>query len=431
MKVTALTQLSILLAVLLLAACSSSKNKDLQPSELKDIDTAVTVNDLWSRSIGSLGEYYHQFQLAVDSQYIYASSAKGTIYQLDKYTGKKRWKVSIDRDLTAGVAIDDEHVYVGSIDGSIIALSKESGEQVWSKQLDSEPVSAPAVYDGHLVIQLSNGYVYNLNTADGEQRWRFDSSVPALTIRGTGRAVFFAQFVAIGLANGKLAILDINTGQLRWENKVGVAQGDTEIERIVDVDTQPALVQDKLFAVSYQGRIVAYDLKSGRTLWAEDESSYKNLTTGFGNVYASSDDALITAYDQQSGEVIWAQEDLLRRTITSPTVVSSYLVVADYDGYMHVISQVDGQLVARIRVDVHASKSLNRTNRLANVWRLINQSSGVRSAILADGSRFYAVANNGKLKAYEMGDAIENAGNFVKVPYRHFRKNSIYKIRAK
>ena len=422
-----LLNIALIAVVLFLSACSSSKHKDLQPVELADFNTALKIDVLWDKPVGGLGKYYHQFQLAVDAQYIYTASETGKIYQLDKFTGKTRWKTSLDIPLTAGVAIDRDNVYVGAKDGAVIALSKESGAQVWSEKLKSEPVSAPSIDGDHLVIQLSNGQVYNLDTADGSVRWTYDGNVPSLTIRGTGQAVFFGEFVAIGLANGKLAILDRTTGQLRWENKVGVAQGDTEIERIVDVDTRPSLLQDRLFAVSYQGRIVAYDLQNGRTIWAEDESSYKNLTTGFGNVYVTSDNAMITAYDQDDGEIKWVNEDLLRRKLTSPTPVSSYLVVADYDGFLHVISQVDGKMVARSRVDVLARKCFCRSNKLANVWRLINQSSGVRSGIVADGNRFYAVANNGKLKAYEIGDAIENADNIITIPYRHWKKTPIKK----
>ena len=412
--------------LLLLVACSSSNHKDLKPIDLSDIDTALRIKQLWDKPVGGQGEYYHQFQLAVDARYLYSASTSGRVYQLDKFTGDTRWKVSLNTALTSGVSIDNEHVYVGARDGAIIALSQTSGEQVWVQNLASEPISAPSAFEDNVVVHLSNGQIVNLHAETGEVRWIYDGNVPALTIRGTGRATFFGQFVAVGLANGKLALLDIKTGQLRWENKVGIAQGDSEIERIVDVDTQPSLSESKLFAVSYQGRIVAYDMQNGRTLWAEDESSYKDLTLGFGSVYVSNSDGQIVAYDQLSGDVKWVNESLLRRKISSPTAVSSYLVVADYDGYVHLISQVDGNLLARERVDVLARKCFCRGNRLSNVWRLINESSGVRSSIMADGRRFYAIANNGKIKAYEIGDVIENAGIVKKMP-RHWRKTSIMK----
>ncbi len=417
------------MAFLFLVACSSSNHKDLEPRELLDFNKALEIDQLWKKSVGPVGEFYHQFRLAVDASYLYSASASGNVYQMDKLSGDTRWKVSLDTQLTAGIAIDNQHAYVGSLDGALIALSKSTGQQIWSAMLPSEMVSAPAVNGDSVVVQLSNGQIHKLNAQTGDSEWVYDGYVPALTIRGTGRAVFFGQFVAIGLANGKLAILDVDSGQLRWENKVGIAKGDTEIERMVDVDTEPAMVRDKLFSVSYQGRIVAYDLQTGRTVWTEDESSYRDLTTGFGNVYASSDEGVITAYEQQTGNVKWSNEDLLRRKISSATTVSSYLVVTDFDGYLHVISQVDGELVARDRVDVLARKCFCRGQRLSNVWRLINDSSGVRASVLADGDRFYALANNGKLKAYQLAGAIENANNIVTQP-RHWSKTSIKKRSA-
>jgi len=86
-----------------------------------------------------------------------------------------------------------------------------------------------------------------------------------------------------------------------------------------------------------------------------------------------------------SGEIKWAVESLLRRKITAPTTVSSYLVIADYDGYLHLLSQVDGRIVARKRLS----------------W------GGIKTSVLADGNRFYAIANNGKLRAYELGEEIK------------------------
>ncbi len=369
-----------------ISACGSNKKKELKPVELESFEEEIELDRLWSRKIGSgLGEYYHQFVLALDSGFIFAASENGKVFKIDKDSGDKSWKVSLDTTLTTGVAVDEKHVYVGSMDGALIALDKENGEQVWSKSLTGEIVSAPAITADHLVVQTANGHVFDLNTEDGEQRWRFDSVMPALTLRGNSRPQFFANYVVIGLANGKLAIIDIENGQLLWEPKIADPKGDTEIERIVDVDSTPIFIGDKLYAVSYQGQLASYDLKSGRLLWAEDESSYRDLSSGFGNIYVSSADGIVTAYDEQTGAVKWANDDFLRRRLTAPAAVSSYIAVADYEGYVQLLSQVDGHIVARKRVN----------------------GSGVKTPIVVDGSRFYVIANNGRLKAYELGEEIK------------------------
>lgn len=386
MKQQSLAKILLLgVLALTLISCGSSRKKELEPVELEDFQEQVEIDKIWSRSIGSgLGEYYHQYLMAVDRDYLYAAAEDGKVYQLDKLTGDKRWKVSLDTELTSGVAIDNQHVYVAALDGNIIALSKETGEQVWTQQLRSELVTPPTVQSNHLIAQLSNGEIYNLNAQNGEIRWRYDSSVPALTLRGNSRAAFFSDIALTGLANGKLVLLDVNTGQLRGDPRVAIAQGDSEIERIVDVDSTPVFLDGKIYTVSYQGRIIALDVQTGRMAWVHEESSYRDIAIGFSNVYVSSADGAVIAYDKKQGDIKWAQEGLLRRKLTAPSVVSSYVLVADFEGYLHLLSQISGEFAARTKVS----------------------GSGVKSNILVDENRFYVLANNGKLKAYQLGEAI-------------------------
>lgn len=387
---TRFTQIGRLLLLLLLiisiAACSTTKRKKLKPVPLESIQSELKVNTLWSATIGGgLGKYYHRFQLAIDGPYLYAASADGKVYKLDKYKGKKQWRSTLKTRLSSGVSVDKHYVYIAALSGVLIALDKQTGEQVWSFQADSEIVSPAASDSSAVVFQAASGSIYSINVSDGSKRWQQPSNVPALSLRGNSKPIFFANFVVIGLANGRLAMFDGQTGELRWDPRVAQATGDSEIERLVDVDSTPLLVDERLYAVSYQGQLAAYDLSQGQMLWTEEESSYRDLAQGLGNIYVSSADAQVNAYNQRTGEVKWSQNSLLRRKITAPSVVSSYVLLADYKGYLHVLSQSDGRFVARKRVS----------------------RKGIKTGILVDGDRFYALANNGRLKAYELGKPLK------------------------
>ena len=43
--------------------------------------------------------------------------------------------------------------------------------------------------------------------------------------------------------------------------------------------------------------------------------------------------------------------ELARRKLSDPVTFSSYVVVGDYEGYLHFMSQVDGHMSGRTRVD--------------------------------------------------------------------------------
>ncbi|CAA0100444.1 Outer membrane protein assembly factor BamB [BD1-7 clade bacterium] len=385
--------------ILFISACGSTDKP--KPTPLESFKPEVKLQYLWSRKIDELGVYFQKFEMLDDVSFIYVATEDGKIYQISKDDGSTGWDVKLPVPLTAGVGLDRERVYVGTLDGRLVALDKNTGEEVWQKQLSSEPVSPPSISEDLLVIHTNDGAVYALNTDNGEQLWKYSSNMPSLTIRGTSPAQFFANFVAVGLANGKLVILDRATGQARWENKVAIPQGDTEIERIVDVDARPLIMRDKLFAVSYQGRVVAYDLQNGRTLWAEDDSSYRDLAAGYGNLYVASSDGSLIAYDEDSGNIRWVQDALLYRQLTAPVLIGGYIAIADFNGYLHLLSQIDGHFVARKRIDF-APKGRWHNDRQWNVRRMLKPNSGVRVPVLVDGNRIFTLANDGSLKAFEL-----------------------------
>jgi outer membrane protein assembly factor BamB len=174
--------------------------------------------------------------------------------------------------------------------------------------------------------------------------------------------------------------VDIASGQPLWETRVGLGQGSSEIERQSDVAGNLLTDSDMLYAVSYQGRLVAIDLHSGRRLWETNASSYVGLSTGFGNIYVVGANGNITAFTKNNQGARWEQTALARRQLSGAAVLNNYIAVGDYQGYLHLISQIDGHLAAREHVD----------------------SAGIRVAPLVVDDILYVYGNSGELAAYRL-----------------------------
>ena len=153
--------------------------------------------------------------------------------------------------------------------------------------------------------------------------------------------------------------------------------GRSELERIVDIDGGLLLSGGTLYVASYQGRMAALELESGRVLWQRDASSYAGVAQGFGNVYVSLASGTVEGVDERSTTALWSNEALARRQLSAPEVFSSYVAVGDMEGYLHLLSQVDGRFVGRTRVD----------------------SDGLRARPLVVGDMIYVFGNSGKLEA--------------------------------
>ena len=351
------------------------------PAELADIDESVELDKLWSVGIGNgQGDGFYRIRPAISGQTLFAASADGEVIAIDRRSGDDLWDAELDTDLSGGVGVYGDGLFLGSSDGYVIKLDANSGSQLWSTRLRGEILSAPQSNGAVVVAQTYDGKLQGLDFTTGELLWTYDSNVPVLTIRGTSTPIVDESRVYAGFANGRVLAFDIKTGAVLWEVRIAISQGRSEIERIVDIDGAMELANGVLYAASYQGNVVAIDVRSGRKMWQQKASSFAGVSQGFGNVYVADEDGTLTAYLRDGQGMRWTQPALAYRELSRPTPVGRFVAVADLEGYVHLVSQVDGTFVGRVKAD----------------------GDGVRADMLSDGNVLYVFGNSGDLIAYEV-----------------------------
>jgi outer membrane protein assembly factor BamB len=368
----------------------------LEPAKLERFDEEVRVQQQWSRKVGNgLGKKFLQLRPAVAADRVFAADGYGHVEALDRFSGKRVWSSRIGpnpksglsrlnffnrRDpsyVTGGVGLAHGYVLVGTSRGEVVALSATDGAEAWRVRVGSEVLSPPIGGAQLVFVQTIDGRLLALERNDGRVRWVFDNPVPVLTLRGTATPLFSAGIVYAGFANGMVVAVRAENGEPIWQHRVMLPEGRSELDRMVDIDSTPVLSGGILYVVSYQGRMKALRASDGSLLWEQEMSSYLDLAEGYRQVYVVDDTDVIQAIDQPTADNVWRQEGLRLRNLSSPIAFSNYLVVADEDGYVHVLAQSDGRFVGRRKVG----------------------GKGVRSRpMLADGT-FYLLTNSGSLQA--------------------------------
>ncbi|HCW95923.1 MAG TPA: outer membrane protein assembly factor BamB, partial [Pseudomonas sp.] len=360
------------------AGCSSNSSKEPEPAELVKFDAEIQLDKVWSRSIGDgQGDTYNLLVPAVYGEQIYAADVDGLVVSMDRTTDKVNWKQDLDVSISGAVGAGYGLVLVGTLSGDVIALDVSTGEERWRSKVSSEVLSAPAINGDIVLVQTQDDRLIALEMDTGAQRWSYESAPAVLTLRGTGAPLLTNQLAIAGLSTGKVIALDTRRGLPVWEQRVAIPQGRSELERVVDIDGGLLLSGGTLYVGTYQGRAAALDVESGRVLWQRDASTYSGVALGYGSVYLSLADGTVESVDERSTTALWRNESLARRQLSAPAVFSSYVVVGDKEGYIHLLSQVDGRFVARERID----------------------SNGVRARPVVDGDWLYVYGNGGKLVA--------------------------------
>jgi len=366
------------LLALLLGACAST-NEKLEPMELADFEAQGKINVLWSAGIGDGQDVrYTRLTVATSGDTIYATDIEGTVYALDKTTGKRKWRVKLDEPVSAGVSVYGNRLFVGTYNAEVIALNTEDGSKVWRATVSSEVLSNPNGNGRVVAVQTFDGKLTALDFDTGDQMWVYETSPPLLTLRGNSAPLIDGSTVYAGFSSGKMVAFQDSDGLVEWEQRVAIPQGRGEFEKLVDIDGTPILVGEILFVASYQGQIVALSRATGRPLWVKPISTYSDLSSAGGSVFVTDSESSVKSYRIGNGQIEWENNQLLRRKLTAPQVFDNYVAVADdEDGYLHILNMSDGTLVARKKID----------------------GDGVRSPMVSDGDVLYVLSNGGKLVA--------------------------------
>lgn len=335
--------------LILLSGCSATLvNPESRPAELVKFRPTAAFTVRWSRDLDDMGNSILQPALTQDA--VYAADAEGELLRLKRDSGKTVWQVKTGFTITGGLGAGDGLVLAGGERGEVAAYG-EDGKLRWQTTVSSEVLGAPQVADGTVVVRSGDGRIAGLSEKDGTRMWLYERIMPALVVRSDASVVIHKGVIYAGYAGGKLVAISLASGNVLWEATLSEPRGNTELERISDITSQPLVDNEMVCAVSFQGRIGCFDAAQGNLLWSHDLSSEMGMTMDDKTLYVSDAQGNVLAIDKSSGSSLWKNSQLFMRQTSAPGILGDYLVVGDYEGYLHAMKRDDGSLAARIGTD--------------------------------------------------------------------------------
>ncbi|MCK5720488.1 MAG: outer membrane protein assembly factor BamB [Thiomargarita sp.] len=349
-----MTRVILLFIPILFIGCSQIDKTVDPPTPLVDFTPSIEIKTLWSSHIkgGKYSKPYLKLAPTFYNERLFIASPTGVVQALQLHDGKVIWQQELNLSISGGPGVANELVIVGSKKGEVIALSAENGTEIWRSNVTSEILAKPLISQDLVVIKTGDGKLFALDSKTGKRIWVYERNrMPLLSLRGISSPIAKFDLVIAGFDNGKVAFLDLHEGNVLKEFAVASPKGRTIIERMVDIDADPILIDDIVYVSSYQGKTIAIDIIRGKLLWESKISSQTGLGINLDYLYISDEKSHLSALERFSGEVWWKQDKLAYRKITAPASIGNYVVVGDFAGYLHWITQKNGQFAARFQMN--------------------------------------------------------------------------------
>ena len=361
-----------LLSILLISGCSTLdglrfwQNDEVDPDEPKELSSFASqenIKVLWRNSYNGENEIGN-FLPSFNAQNIFFSDASGNVLSIDAKTGYDNWSVKLNF-LASGTSAGFGIIVVADVDGNVIALDQIDGSVLWSSNVKGEVLSSVAIDAKIVVVKTGSGELLGLNKDSGEVIWSYRSTLPVLTIRGNSSPVIVDNLVYASFDNGRLGVFELNSGFQIWDGAISYVSGASELENLIDSDSNPVIEGGLIYTTNYQGNLNIFDPSQKRSVWSNNASSFFSPIISRGMLMVVEENSSIKSFALKTLEESWINSDYLNRDLSNGVSYKDNIVVGDFEGYVHVINILNGRTVGREKLSRNPIKTiLSRSDSL-------------------------------------------------------------------
>jgi outer membrane protein assembly factor BamB len=352
----------------LLAGCSTPQ--PIVEPYMAPMESDYSLHKNWQVKLESMPNRDSEgLFFAEDGKHIYAATETGHLVSLKKrnesrWSDQVQWQVKFDSAIVSGPTLNAGRLLVGTSKGSLVAVLAETGEYLWQTQLSSEVISRATIADQKIFTRTVDGKLYALNAKTGKVLWQVDHQMPTLSLRGAPAVLYYEGKLFVGWESGMVQAFSAKSGSLLWETRVAVPSGRTDLERIVDVQANLLIKDDRLFVLGFHGKLASINPENGNFYFVKEVSGYRDFIADDRALYVVDENDILYGFNITTGATLWKQNAFKGRLVGDLSMSNDEILAVDGWGYLHWINKVQGIEIARAK----HSNEYGDGNRILRVY---------------------------------------------------------------
>ena len=246
---------------------------------------------------------------------LYVMDTQGVVHAFKVEDGSPVWTksfaVSGDNQHSVfggGVSFDAGKVYVTTGLGEVAALDATDGKQLWTARPAGPLRGAPTIAFNAVYVMTQDNQIFSLDAADGKFLWNESGSTSQSGVFGVGSPAAGRGTVIAGYSSGELVAYRYENGRQLWSDALARTSISTEVGSLTDVDADPIIDQDRVFALGQGGRMAAYELLTGQRVWELNLAGISTPAVAGEWVFTLDDKAELLAIARGTGKVRWLSQ---------------------------------------------------------------------------------------------------------------------------
>ena len=256
--------------------------------------------------------------------------------------------------IISGVSAGYNSFFYVDTDGIFYAHDSTSGELKWTKALEDVVLSKILITSTLVFVQTSSDILYGLDLQTGEIKWSKKAQSPLLSVRGTASPIIYEGLVFTSFSNGRLAAVRASDGIQLWEKPISRLKGSTELEKLMDGDSNAITVGEDVFASNYNGSLTRFNIRSGEKIFSVDHSTSKSILFSNGLIISINSDEEIIGFNASNGTVSWRSQKFKNRGLTDLILNDDKIYFGDFEGYIHELDSETGMITGLTKTNLES-----------------------------------------------------------------------------
>jgi outer membrane protein assembly factor BamB len=323
-----------------------------------------SLTQAWKASTGEGASRYSRVlsHPIVEKGRVYAMDGAVQVSAYDTATGDRLWQVDLKPEdergtsFGGGVAFWNDRLFASTGYAQVLALDPADGKVIWRSSVGAPVRSAPTVSDGRVFVVTVENELVVLAADDGRRLWVHNGIPETASLLGSASPAVEGEVVVVAYSSGELYALTVETGRPLWSDSLASTRSVNAVSSLADIRGWPVIDRGRVFAASHSGRMAAIDLRTGERAWEQELGSTHSLWVAGDYVYVLSTDNELICLTRNEGKVRWVRllpsyDNEKKRqdpmTWAGPVLGGDRLIVLSSDGGAISVSPYTGDPLGR------------------------------------------------------------------------------------
>jgi outer membrane protein assembly factor BamB len=274
------------------------------------------LTQVWRTNIGEGASRYTRVlsQPVVAKGKIYAMDGGVQVSALDAATGNRIWQIDLKPEeergssFGGGVAFWNDRLYVSTGYAQVFALDPGDGHVIWKSTVAAPVRSGPTVSDSRVFVVTVDNELVVLAADDGRRLWNHNGIPETASLLGGASPAVDGEVVVAAYSSGEVYALTVENGRPLWSDNFSNTRSVNAVSSLADIRGRPVLDRGRVFAASHSGRIAAIDVRSGERAWEQDFGSTHSPWVAGDYIYVLSNDNELVCLTRNDGKIRWVRQ---------------------------------------------------------------------------------------------------------------------------